>query len=90
MSTNVIVMESDAKFCLYYLGMGMIFACSLIYLENQRNYAKYELEKSLAAKGYVLQKKDLNANGKPELFYEINGKKCFVEVDGKSIEDTLK
>ena len=68
-------MESDAKYVLYFFGMSMLFGASLIYLENQRNYAKYELEKSLAAKGYVLQKKDLNGNGKPELFYEINCKK---------------
>ena len=34
--------------------------------------------------------RDLNGNGIPEKFCEIEGKRFFYEVDGKSIEDGLQ
>ena len=39
---------------------------------------------------YELNVQDLNGNGLPEKFYEINGKRFFLEIDGKNLEDTLK
>ncbi len=38
---------------------------------------------------YELITKNLNCNGKPEKFYEINGKKYFLEIDGKNLESRL-
>ena len=43
-----------------------------------------------AENGYVLQVRDLNGNGIPEKFYEIGGQKYFTEIDGKTVEDTLR
>ncbi len=48
-----------------------------------------ELKKIMAEKGYTIQKVDLNGNGVAEEFYEIGGKKCFVAVDGRNLEELL-
>ncbi len=63
---------------------------SLVHLENQRLFSKDEEEKERAKYGYVLQRKDLNNNGIPEVYYEILGRKYFNEIDGKSVESLLK
>ncbi len=52
------------------------------YMDNKSKEAKIERE-------YVLQEMDLNDDGLPEKFYEIGGKKAFISIDGKSIEDYL-
>lgn len=52
------------------------------------NYQISNLENSL--KEHKIQSKDLNNNGIPEVFYEIEGKKYFLSIDGKSIEDTFR
>ena len=49
-----------------------------------------ELQKTKIEKSYILQEKDLNNNGIPEKFYEINGQKYFLEIDGKTLEDKIR
>jgi hypothetical protein len=39
---------------------------------------------------YAQQERDLNGNGVLEKFYEIEGRKDFVEIDGKRLEDSLQ
>jgi len=81
---------SEGKYILggFTIAAGLII--SLVYLENQRLYSRDEVEKEKAKYGYILQKKDLNNNGIPEIYYEIGGKKYVTEIDGKSIESLLK
>ena len=50
---------------------------------------KGEAEKERAKIGYAIQERDLNGNGINEQFYEINGKKYFLKIDGKNLESTL-
>lgn len=49
-----------------------------------------ELERAKVQSAYVLQEKDLNGNGIPKRFFERDGKKCFVSINGKDLESTLK
>ncbi|MCH7568867.1 MAG: hypothetical protein IIA87_05595 [Nanoarchaeota archaeon] len=51
--------------------------------------AELEVEKSRAERGYVLQERDLNGNGVPERFFEIEGIRYFLEIDGENLYDTL-
>ncbi len=74
-----------------YIGMGMgvgiaFFALSFPitgYLQSQKEIRMIELEKAKVEKGYVLQERDLNGNNIPEKFYEIDGNKSFLSIDGK-------
>ncbi len=67
--------------CLGMIGIPAIYAM----------YSKsHESEAAKAQPQYELQVRDLNGNGIPEKFYEVNGKKVFVEIDGKSVEDTIR
>jgi hypothetical protein len=50
-----------------------------------KTYKGYE-----AALKYPEKIKDLNGNDIPEKYIELNDKKYFLEVDGKSIESSLK
>ena len=59
------------------------------YMSGKEKLLGIELETAKVEKGYILQERDLNNNALPELFYEIDGKKVFLSVDCKSIEDTL-
>jgi len=52
--------------------------------------AELEVEKSRAERGYVLRERDLNGNGVPERFIEIEGVKYFLEIDGENLYDALK
>ena len=49
-----------------------------------------ELEMKRIEKGYSVQEKDLNNNGMPETFYEINNRKYFSRIDGQDLEESLK
>ena len=49
-----------------------------------------DVEIAKARAGYVLQEKDLNNNGLVEKFYQIDGKKAFVAIDGKDLEKKLE
>jgi len=40
--------------------------------------------------GYDLLTKDLNGNGKPEIFYVIEGERYFLEIDGEPAESYLE
>ena len=51
---------------------------------------KFELEITRVQKGYTSQERDLNMNKLPELFYEFEGRKCFISIDGKNLETVLK
>jgi len=44
-------------------------------------------------KGFEFQKeemRDLDSNNVPEKYIELNGRKYFLEINGKNIEDSLK
>lgn len=83
-------MVSEGKYILAGFTLYAGVMISLIYLENLRLYSRDEVEKERIKSGYVLQKKDLNNNGIPELYYEIGGKKYFTEIDGKNVESLLR
>jgi hypothetical protein len=57
---------------------------------SRESIAQAQLEKARVERGYVLQERDLNGNGLPERFFEIEGRKYFLAIDGKNLEDTLK
>jgi len=77
-------------------GIAAISACIIsviglgYYFDYKIDLAKIDLEKAKIERGITLQERDLNGNGIPEKFYEIDGKRYFLEIDGKNIEDTLK
>lgn len=50
------------------------------YMEHKKELVKIENE-------YVLQERNLDRNGASEKFYEIDGKKVFLEIDGERLED---
>ncbi len=56
----------------------------------KRQIVETKLEKIRAERGYVLIEEDLNGNGVPEQFYEICGKKAFLSVDGKTLEEIVE
>lgn len=60
------------------------------YTYSRKELSELELEKARAEKGYVIQERDLNGNGLSERFYEIDGKKSFLSIDGKNLEDSLQ
>ena len=39
---------------------------------------------------YELRTENLIGNSEPETFYEINGQRAYVEIDGKRVEDYAK
>ena len=59
------------------------------YREIQNDKHFHEKEIMRIQNGYVLQKEDLNNNGVLEEFFEMDGKKFFHSIDGKSIEYLL-
>ena len=61
---------------------------ALVYDNVRTNEIKFEAFR--AQPQYELVVQDLNGNGTPEKFYEVNGKKFFLEIDGKNLEDTLR
>ncbi len=70
--------------------LGIVGGIGFIY-----SYAMYgdkqEVELQKVKNNYhELIVQDLNADGIPEKFYEINGHKVFLEIDGKNLESTLK
>lgn len=82
--------DSEAAYLvLVVLGAMTLFGVSK-YLDSRKNIAQTELERARVEKGYVLQERDLNSNGVPERFYEIEGKKAFLSVDGRGVEDNLR
>ena len=71
-------------------GLSATIGVSATYLGVKERIARLELEKTKVENGYVLQQRDLNNNGAPEGFYEIDGMKFFLTIDGKNLEDALK
>ena len=72
----------------------MVFGVSLAMIGIPGIYAicAYKNKAPETAKAqpqYELRVQDLNGNGIPEKFYEIDGKRVFLEIDGKSIENTV-
>ena len=61
-----------------------------LYIDGRKKVAGIGLEKAKVEREYVLQERDLNNNGSPERFYEIDGKRVFLSIDGKNLEDTLR
>lgn len=51
---------------------------------------KTQQELEAVRQSYVLQERDFNSNGLPERFYDINGKKAFVSIDGETIDNLLR
>ena len=71
------------------IGIGAILVSSA-YRGGKAGVARLELEKAKVERGYVPQERDLNENGLLERFYEVNGEKYFLEIDGKNLEETLR
>ena len=44
------------------------------------------VEKERIRKGYVIQERNVIGNLTPEKFYEISGKRFYIEIDGKPVE----
>ncbi len=61
-----------------------------VYQLSKIDIARIELEKAKVERGYVLHERDLNNNGLPEKFYVIDGRKAFLSIDGKNLENKLK
>lgn len=70
-------------------GVGVAIAVG-VYSSGRENIAEMQLEKARVERGYVLQERDLNNNGLPERFYQVDGKKYFLEIDGENLEGTLR
>ncbi len=68
----------------------MSIAGILGYYEINNVNKQAELEMLKARPQHELIVQDLNGDGNPERFYEINGKKFFLEIDGKNLEDNLE
>ena len=49
----------------------------------------FEIQKALIEKGIYAQTKNVRGNKESEEFIELNGKKYYASVDGKSIEEVL-
>lgn len=67
---------------------GLVILAMTFYAAMKKRDIKAENERLRNL--YTVQEKDLNGNGIPEIFLDIDGKKYFYSVDGKSIEDKLK
>jgi len=59
------------------------------YSKSQEKISANELEKAKVENGYILKEQDLNSNGINEKYFQVNGKKYFLEIDGKNLNDTL-
>jgi hypothetical protein len=69
----------------FIFGMGYLHSS-----DTDVTIAQIELEKAKVEQGYVIQERDLNGDGTPEVFFEVGDKKYFLSVDGKNIENTLE
>ena len=71
------------------LAFGILIAT--VVLGGTGGYWIYKKAKAIdtAKQEFVLQERDLNSNKLTEQFYEINGKKCFLKIDGRNLESTL-
>ena len=76
--------KETIKDILMITGLSIVFGGGSAYL-NQRAGAINCQEKTI-----YFYKKDLNKNGIPEQFYEIEGQKYFSKIDGKNVEDLLE
>lgn len=72
-----------------FFSLVVLFIGGAFYNSYKIRLAEIELEKAKSQRGYVFKKKDLNDNGSPEKFYEINGEKYFLEIDGENLEAKL-
>ncbi len=63
---------------------------TIAYTDANRDNRRAEIEIAKARPQYELIVQNLNGNGVPEKFYEVNGRKFFLEIDGKNLEDTLR
>lgn len=72
------------------VGLFAVGAGSFLYYPLRGQSAAISLEKARIEKGYIYREQDLNNNGVPEKFYEIDGRKYFLEIDGQRLEDKLK
>lgn len=83
--------KRSTGFCTEILAAGAVAIIGLgIYRASRENIEQLQLEKARTEKGYILQVRDLNGNGLPERFFEVDGKKYFLAVDGTNLTDTLK
>ncbi len=62
----------------------------LVYKDINKNNRNTEVELAKAKQPYELFVQDVNGNGIPETFIEVNGNRFFLAVDGKNLEDTLR
>ena len=53
-------------------------------------YSASELEMARIEQGYTIQQKDLNGDGKPEIFCEIDGIRYFSSIDGKPVLEAIE
>lgn len=81
--------ERRGETFLYVTGLGIVGALCIAFMGDPSSETAKKEEKPKIENSYVLQEKDLNGNNIPEKFYEIDGKKVFLEVDGESLEGKL-
>lgn len=68
----------------------LAYLCINLYYGRKAEQTILETEKIRVEKGYLLCREDLNQNGIPEEFYEINGERVFLSIDGKPLDKSLE
>ena len=75
------------EWALAIVGVAVAYFGAMAYIDKEDSI--FEMERAKAQpKKIIIQ--DLNRNNIPEKFYDINGKKFFLEIDGKNLEDVLR
>lgn len=57
--------------------------------ERKEENGNYQESINIQKNVYELIRKDLNGNGLPEVYFEVDGKKFFYEIDGQPVLDYL-
>lgn len=58
--------------------------------ERKEENGNYQESINIQKNVYELIRKDLNGNGLPEVYFEVDGKKFFYEIDGQPVIDYLQ
>jgi len=69
--------------------VGLPIACGISYMVKSIN-EDIRNEINAQRPAYYMDQRDLNGNGIPEIFYEIDGEKYFLSIDGKILERDLE
>ena len=69
--------------------VGLPIACGISYM-YKKGVEGIKDEVKAQRPVYYMDQRDLNGNGIPEIFYEIDGEKYFLSIDGKILERDLE